>query len=152
MQPPAEGRKAPAFSGIDQDGKTWTLADFRGRKLALYFYPQDNTPTCTEQACNLRDHYGELQKAGYAVLGVSPDTPEKHRKFIAKFKLPFPLISDPDLKIIQRYHVWGEKQMFGNRYMGLLRTTFVIDEKGIIRKIIRKPRVKQHSVEIIASS
>lgn len=86
------------------------------------------------------------------MLGVSPDTPEKHRKFIAKFKLPFPLISDPDLKIIQRYHVWGEKQMFGNRYMGLLRTTFVIDEKGIIRKIIRKPRVKQHSVEIIAST
>jgi peroxiredoxin Q/BCP len=97
MRQPEEGRKAPAFSGTDQDGKTWSLADFSGRKLALYFYPQDNTPTCTEQACNLRDHYRELQKAGYAVLGVSPDAPEKHRNFIAKFKLPFPLISDPDL-------------------------------------------------------
>jgi peroxiredoxin Q/BCP len=117
--------------------------------LVLYFYPQDNTPTCTEQACNLRDNYKALLKAGYAVLGVSPDDPEKHRKFIGKFKLPFPLISDPGLKIIQKYGVWGEKQMFGNKYMGLLRTTFVIDENGVINSIIRRPKVRAHAAEIM---
>jgi peroxiredoxin Q/BCP len=151
MRIPEEGKKAPAFSGRDQDGKTWTLADFSGKKLVLYFYPQDNTPTCTEQACNLRDNYKALLKAGYAVLGVSPDAPEKHRKFIDKYKLPFPLISDPELKIIQKYGVWGEKQMFGNKYMGLIRTTFVIDEKGVIRNIIRRPKVKMHASEIMGS-
>jgi peroxiredoxin Q/BCP len=149
MRIPQEGKKAPSFSGQDQDGKTWSLADFAGKKLVLYFYPQDNTPTCTEQACNLRDNHKALLKAGYAVLGVSPDEPEKHRRFIDKFQLPFPLISDPRRKIIQQYGVWGEKQMFGNKYMGLLRTTFVIDEKGVIRKIIRKPKVKQHATEIM---
>ena len=152
MRIPEEGKKAPDFKGQDQDGKTWTLADFRGKKLVLYFYPQDNTPTCTEQACNLRDNYKALLKAGYAVLGVSPDEPEKHRKFIGKFKLPFPLISDPALKIIRKYGVWGEKQMFGNKYMGLLRTTFVIDENGVIRTIIRRPKVKAHAAEIMESA
>ena len=149
MRIPEEGKKAPNFKGLDQDGKTWTLADFKGKKLVLYFYPQDDTPTCTEQACNLRDNYKALLKAGYAVLGISPDEAEKHRKFIGKFKLPFPLLSDPGLKIIQKYGVWGEKQMFGNKYMGLLRTTFVIDETGVIQRIIRRPKVRAHAAEIM---
>ena len=115
----------------------------------LYFYPQDNTPTCTEQACNLRDNYSALIKEGFVVLGVSPDDETSHKKFESKFKLPFTLIADPKHTIIEKYGVWGPKQLFGNKYMGLLRTTFLIYEKGIIKKIFAKPKSKQHTQEIL---
>ncbi|MBS1668747.1 MAG: thioredoxin-dependent thiol peroxidase [Bacteroidetes bacterium] len=144
-----EGEKAPAFSGKDQNGNKISLADYIGKKLVLYFYPQDNTPTCTEEACNLRDNFSLLKKEGFTILGVSPDDEKSHKKFETKFSLPFTLIADTDHKIIDKYAVWGEKQMFGNKYMGLIRTTFLIDEKGIIRKIFLKPKSKQHSEEIV---
>ena len=142
---PKIGSKAPAFSGIDQDGNKITLAGLAGQKVALYFYPQDNTPTCTEQACNLRDNFSALKKAGITIIGVSPDDTVKHGKFIGKFNLPFPLIADVDRKIITKYGLWAEKQLYGRKYMGVLRTTFLLDEKGKIRGIIEKPKVKQHS-------
>ena len=144
-----EGQKAPAFTGKDQDGNKVSLAQFKGKKIVLYFYPQDNTPTCTEQACNLRDNYSALIKEGFVVLGVSPDDETSHKKFESKFKLPFTLIADPKHTIIEKYGVWGPKQLFGNKYMGLLRTTFLIDEKGIIKKIFAKPKSKQHTQEIL---
>ena len=146
---PKIGSKAPAFSGIDQDGNKITLAGLAGQKVALYFYPQDNTPTCTEQACNLRDNFSALKKAGITIIGVSPDDTVKHGKFIGKFNLPFPLIADVDRKIITKYGLWAEKQLYGRKYMGVLRTTFLLDEKGKIRGIIEKPKVKQHSAEIM---
>jgi len=144
-----EGTKAPAFRGKDQDGNSISLADFKGKKLILYFYPQDATPTCTTQACNLRDHYAELAAAGIDVVGISPDDAQSHLKFISKQGLPFRLIADTERKIIEQYEVWGEKQMYGKKYMGLLRTTFLIDEQGVIRKIFAKPRVKEHAREIL---
>jgi peroxiredoxin Q/BCP len=144
-----EGKKAPAFKGKDQDGKPVSLVDFKGKKVVLYFYPEDDTPTCTVQACNLRDNFGLLKKNGFIVLGVSPDEEKKHKKFEAKYDLPFTLIADADHKIIDSYGVWGEKQMYGRTYMGLHRTTFLIDEKGVIRKIFLKPKSKQHSEEIL---
>ena len=145
----AEGKKAPSFTGKDQDGKKVSLADFTGKKVVLYFYPQDNTPTCTVQACNLRDNFGALQKEGIVVIGVSPDEEVKHKKFETKFELPFTLLADPELTIIEKYGVWGEKSMYGKNYMGLLRTTFLIDENGIIKKIFSKPKSKEHSEEIL---
>ncbi len=144
-----EGKKAPAFKGKDQNGKPVSLADYKGEKVVLYFYPEDDTPTCTVQACNLRDNFGLLKKQGFIVLGVSPDEEKKHKKFEAKYDLPFTLIADADHKIIDSYGVWGEKQMYGRTYMGLHRTTFLIDEKGIIRKIFLKPKSKQHTEEIL---
>jgi peroxiredoxin Q/BCP len=144
-----EGDKAPAISGKDQNGNKVSLADYKGKKIALYFYPQDNTPTCTDQACNLRDNYSLLKKEGFVVLGVSPDDEKSHKKFETKFELPFTLIADPEHKVIDKYGVWGEKQMYGRKYMGLLRTTFLIDEKGVIRKIFLKPKSKQHAEEIV---
>ena len=144
-----EGSKAPAFKGKDQDGKTVSLADYKGKKLVLYFYPEDDTPTCTVQACNLRDNYGILKNNGFEVLGISPDEVKKHKKFEDKYDLPFTLLADPNHVIIDKYGVWGEKQMYGRKYMGLHRTTFLIDEKGIIRKIFLKPKSKQHSEEIL---
>src|SRR6516225_9697134 len=144
-----EGDQAPAFSGIDQQGRKVSLEDYKGKKIVLYFYPQDDTPTCTEQACDLRDNYGVLRKKGFIVLGVSPDSEKSHLRFEKKFSLPFTLISDPDHQIIDRYGVWGEKQLFGRNYMGLLRTTFLIDEQGIITHIFLKPRSRQHTQEII---
>jgi peroxiredoxin Q/BCP len=144
-----EGDKAPAFSGKDQDGKKISLADFKGKKVVIYFYPQDDTETCTIQACNLRDNYSLLKKEGFLILGISPDDEKSHKKFETKFDLPYTLIADPEHTIINKYSVWGEKQMFGNKYMGLLRTTFVIDEKGIIKKIFLKPKSKQHAEEIV---
>ena len=146
-----EGQKAPQFTGIDQDGNKVSLADFKGKKIALYFYPEDDTPTCTVQACNLRDRYDLLKKEGFTVIGVSPDDPEKHRKFSMKFDLPFTLLADPKHSIINNYGVWGEKNLYGRKYMGLHRTSFVIDEKGIIRKIFLRPKNKAHAEEIIAS-
>ena len=144
-----EGKKAPAFKGKDQNGKPVSLADFKGKKVVLYFYPQDDTPTCTVQACNLRDNFSLLKKQGFIVLGVSPDEEKKHKKFEAKYDLPFTLIADADHKIIDSYGVWGEKQLYGKTYIGLHRTTFLIDEKGIIRKIFLKPKSKQHTEEIL---
>ena len=144
-----EGDKAPAFTGRDQDGNKVTLAQFKGKKLVLYFYPEDDTPTCTVQACNLRDNFAQLKKEGYEVVGVSPDEPRSHQKFRAKFDLPFTLISDPGHTIIKKYGVWGEKTLYGRTYMGLHRTTFIINEKGIIEKIFLRPRNKMHAEEIL---
>jgi thioredoxin-dependent peroxiredoxin len=144
-----EGAAAPDFKGIDQDGKEISLEDFRGKKLVLYFYPEDDTPTCTIQACNLRDNYGLLKKKGFEVVGISPDDEKKHKKFEKKFKLPFTLIADTSHEILERYGVWGEKQMFGHQYMGVHRTTFLIDENGIIRKIFLRPKNKTHAEEIV---
>ncbi|MBL0199624.1 MAG: thioredoxin-dependent thiol peroxidase [Chitinophagaceae bacterium] len=144
-----EDKKAPVFKGKDQNGKAVSLADYKGKKVVLYFYPEDDTPTCTVQACNLRDNFGLLKKNGVIVLGVSPDEEKKHKKFEAKYDLPFTLIADADHTIIDKYGVWGEKQMYGRTYMGLHRTTFLIDEKGVIRKIFLKPKSKQHTEEIL---
>lgn len=144
-----EGRKAPAFKAKDQNGKAVSLSDYKGKKVVLYFYPEDGTPTCTVQACNLRDNFGLLKQNGFTVLGVSPDQVAKHKKFETKFELPFTLIADPEHTIIDTYGVWGEKQLYGRTYMGLHRTTFLIDEKGIIKKIFLKPKSKQHAEEII---
>lgn len=146
-----EGHKAPVFSGIDQQGKKVTLANYKGKKVVLYFYPQDDTPTCTVQACNLRDNYALLKKHGFEVIGVSPDDAEKHKKFATKYNLPFTLIADTSHKILEKYGVWDQKQLFGHQYMGVLRTTFVIDEKGIICKIFLRPKTKDHAREIIAA-
>lgn len=144
-----EGQKAPAFKGKDQNGNTVSLADFKGQKVVLYFYPEDDTPTCTIQACNLRDNFSLLKKNGFVVLGISPDEEKKHKKFETKYGLPFTLIADPKHTIIDKYGVWGEKQLYGRNYMGLHRTTFLIDEKGIVKKIFLKPKSKQHTEEIL---
>jgi thioredoxin-dependent peroxiredoxin len=144
-----EGSKAPAFKGKDQNAKPVSLADFKGKKVVLYFYPEDDTPTCTVQACNLRDNFGLLKKNGFIVLGVSPDEEKKHKKFEAKYDLPFTLIADTGHTIIDKYGVWGEKQLYGRNYMGLHRTTFLIDDKGVIRKIFTRPKNKQHAEEIL---
>ena len=144
-----EGEKAPNFTAKDQDGNKVSLSDFKGKKVVLYFYPQDDTPTCTVEACNLRDNYSLLKQAGIVVLGVSPDDEKKHKKFEKKYNLPFTLLVDDDKKIIDKYGVWGEKKLFGVKYMGLNRTTFLIDEKGVIKKIFLKPRSKMHSEEIL---
>lgn len=144
-----EGQKAPSFAGIDQNGKKISLADYKGKKLVLYFYPQDDTPTCTVQACNLRDNYALLKKQGFEVLGISPDAVTKHKKFETKHALPFTLLADPEHTVIDKYGVWGPKQLYGRQYDGLHRTTFLIDEKAVIRKIFEKPKSKQHSEEIL---
>jgi thioredoxin-dependent peroxiredoxin len=144
-----EGTKAPAFKGKDQNGKSVSLADYKGKKVVLYFYPEDDTPTCTVQACNLRDNFSLLKKQGFVVLGVSPDEEKKHKKFETKYDLPFTLIADPGHTIIDKYGVWGQKQMYGRTYMGLHRTTFLIDEKGIVKKIFLTPKSKQHTQEIL---
>jgi thioredoxin-dependent peroxiredoxin len=136
-----EGDKAPAFTGVDQNGNKVSLKDFKGKKLVLYFYPEDDTPTCTIQACNLRDNYTLLKQNGFEVIGVSPDEELKHKKFEAKFNLPFTLIADNKHIILEKYGVWDWKQMFGNKY---------IDEKGIIRKIFLRPKNKAHAEEILA--
>lgn len=146
------GDKAPLFSGVDQDGNKISLADFKGQKVVVYFYPEDDTPTCTIQACNLRDNYGLLTKNGFKVIGVSPNDVKSHQKFREKFNLPFTLIADTQHKIIEKYGVWGEKNLYGRNYMGLHRTTFVIDEKGIIEKIYLRPKNKAHAEEIVANS
>lgn len=144
-----EGQKAPDFKAKDQNGNTVSLKDFRGKKVVLYFYPEDDTPTCTIEACNLRDNYEDLKKAGLSVLGVSPDDEKSHKKFEEKYNLPFTLLEDPDKTIINNYGVWGEKNLYGRKYMGLQRTTFLIDENGDILKIFKKPKSKIHSEEIL---
>jgi peroxiredoxin Q/BCP len=144
-----EGDKAPAFTGVDQNGKTIQLKDFLGKKVVLYFYPKDDTPGCTAQACNLRDNYTSLIQQGFQVIGVSTDSVKSHKKFENKFELPFPLVADEDKKIVEEYSLWGEKKFMGKTYMGTTRTTFLIDEKGNIKKIINKPDTKNHTEEVL---
>lgn len=143
-----EGKKAPSFTAKDQDGNSIKLSEFKGKKLALYFYPKDDTSTCTVQACNIRDGFKMLAKKGIEVIGVSPDDEKSHTKFITKHKLPFRIIADTDKKLVEKFGVWGEKQLYGNKYMGVFRTTFLIDENGVLVKIISKPKVKEHAKEI----
>lgn len=144
-----EGDKAPDFTGIDQDEKKVKLSSFKGKKVILYFYPKDLTSTCTVQACNLRDNYTLLTKKGYVVIGVSPDDVKSHQKFIEKNQLPFILIADTEQTILNAYGVWGEKSMYGRKYMGVHRTTFVINEKGRIERVILKPKSSEHAKEIL---
>ncbi len=143
------GDKAPDFKAKDQNNKTIELKNFKGKKVVLYFYPEDDTPTCTIQACNLRDNYSLLKKEGFEVVGVSPNDSNSHKKFEQKFQLPFTLLEDPQHKIIDKYGVWGEKNLYGRKYMGLHRTTFLIDERGIIKKIFLKPTNKKHAEQIV---
>lgn len=143
------GDKAPSFSGNDAYGKNISLKEFSGRKLILYFYPKDNTPGCTAEACNLKDNEKELLDKGFAIVGVSADSEASHRKFIDKYSLPFPLISDTEKKIIKDYGVWGLKKFMGKEYMGIIRTTFVISEDGIIEKIFEKVKTKEHTEQIL---
>ncbi|QES88000.1 thioredoxin-dependent thiol peroxidase [Rhizosphaericola mali] len=143
------GDKAPIFEGLDQNGKKISLKDYKGKKVVLYFYPKDNTPGCTAEACNLRDNNTLLAEKGYQVVGVSIDSVESHKKFETKFELPFPLIADIDKKIVEQYGVWGEKKFMGRTFDGTHRTTFLIDEKGIIAHIIDKPKTKDHYNQII---
>ncbi len=144
-----EGKKAPAFTLKDQAGKSVKLSDFKGKKVALYFYPRDNTPGCTAQACSLRDGYAQLKKKGVVVLGVSPDTVESHEKFVGKYELPFTLLADPDKKVLEKYGAWGEKNMYGKKTMGVKRTTFLIDEDGKVLKVIKRPNTKDHANEVL---
>lgn len=144
-----EGSKAPAFKALDQNGNAISLADFKGKKVILYFYPKDDTPTCTIQACNLRDNFALLKKKGYQIVGVSVDDVKSHKKFVDKHDLPFPLVADEDKKIVDKYNLWGEKKFMGRTYMGTTRTTFLIDEEGKIVKIIDKPESKNHTEEIL---
>ncbi len=139
---------APQFSGSDQYGNSVSLSSFTGKKIVLYFYPKDNTPGCTAEACSLRDNYEELQKKGFVVLGVSPDSEKSHKGFTEKHNLPFPLIADPDRKIMTAYGAWGEKVMYGKKVTGVIRTTFIINEKGIIEKVIKKVDTKEHAGQI----
>lgn len=143
------GDKAPDFEAKDQHGNTVRLSDFAGKKLVLYFYPKDDTPGCTAEACNLRDNYATLVEKGYAVLGVSTDDEKSHQKFIQKHNLPFSLLADTDKKVHERFGAWGEKKMYGKTYMGTTRITFVINENGIIEDIIQKVDTKAHAKQIL---
>ena len=143
------GQKAPAISLKNQAGEMVSLKDVIGKKVVLFFYPEDDTPTCTIQACNLRDNYASLVQAGIVVLGISPDDVAKHIKFQNKFSLPFPLLADPTMKVIHKYGVWGEKNMYGRTYMGIKRTTFLINEDGKIHTIIKKVISKDHAKQIL---
>jgi len=146
-----EGDKAPSFSGTDQNGKKISLSDYKGKKLILYFYSEAGSPTCTIESCNLRDNYSLLKKKGFEVVGVSPDDEKKQKNFEIKYKLPFPLIADTENKITTAYGVRDMKKLFGREYMGILRTTFVINEKGVINKIFLRPKNKAHAQEIVAA-
>jgi peroxiredoxin Q/BCP len=143
------GDKAPSFTGIDQNGEKIALKDFKGKKLILYFYPSDDTPTCTTQACNLKDNFNSLKRKGFTIVGVSADSVRSHKKFETKYSLPFPLIADEDLNICNAYGVWQLKKFMGREVMGIVRTTFIINEKGKIEHIISKPKSKIHTEEIL---
>ena len=143
-----EGDPAPAFESVDQDGKKISLEEFRGKRVVLYFYPKDDTPGCTAEACNLRDNYNTFLSQGFEVLGVSADSERSHQKFIGKYKLPFRLVSDMDRKVLEAYGAWGEKKMYGKSYMGILRKTFGIGTDGIVEKIFEKVNTKEHSQQI----
>lgn len=144
-----EGVKAPNFSGVDQNGNTVRLSDFSGKTLIVYFYPKDNTPGCTMQACNLRDNYKLLLDKGFAIIGVSADTEKKHQNFIEKYDLPFPLIADTDKVMIKQFECWGLKKFMGREYDGIYRKTFIIDEEGMIIKIFEKVKTKHHTQQIL---
>jgi thioredoxin-dependent peroxiredoxin len=143
------GDKAPDFKGIDQNGNSISLKDYKGKKVILYFYPKDNTPGCTDEACSLRDGYEDLLKHGYDVIGVSADSVQSHLGFVSKHNLPFRLISDPNKEIIQAFGAWGEKKMYGKSYEGILRSTFIIDENGKIEKVIEKVKTKDHANQVM---
>lgn len=145
------GQKAPDLLGTDQDGKEVRLSDYPGRTIALYFYPKDSTSGCTAQACNLRDNYQALLDAGYQVIGVSVDSADSHKKFIAKQQLPFPLIADTDHRLVEKFGVWGEKSMYGRKYMGTFRTTFIISPDGTVERIItpKQIKTKDHAAQIL---
>ena len=144
----AEGMPAPQFEGKDQNGNSIKLSDFIGKKVVLYFYPKDNTPGCTAEACSLRDNYKEFINKGFVVLGVSPDSEKSHKGFSEKYNLPFPLIADPEKKILTAYGAYGEKVMYGKKVTGVIRTTFIIDENGKIEKVIRKVDTREHAPQI----
>ena len=144
-----KGDNAPVFEGINQNGASVQLDHFKGKKVVLYFYPKDDTPGCTAEACNLRDNFEQLNKNGYEILGVSPDSEKSHQKFIEKYKLPFNLLADTDHKIANAFGVYGKKKFMGKEYMGINRTTFIIDEKGVIEEVISKVDTKNHNSQII---
>jgi peroxiredoxin Q/BCP len=144
-----EGTTAPAFKTTDENGETVSLKGLRGQKVVLYFYPKDDTPGCTKEACSFRDAFAKFKKEGIRVLGVSPDSEASHKKFVAKYKLPFTLLADTDRSIAEAYGVWGEKKFMGRTYMGVHRTTFLIDEKGKIRKIFEKVKPEDHAREVL---
>ncbi len=146
----AEGMVAPQFEGVDQNGRMIKLSDFLGKKVVLYFYPKDDTPGCTAEACSLRDNYNSFLSRGFAVLGVSIDSEKSHKKFAEKYSLPFPLIADTSRKIVDDYGVWKKKSLYGKTFLGIVRTTFIIDEKGVIEKIISKVETKTHSDQIFS--
>ncbi len=148
MEELKEGMKAPFFEGTDQHGNAVKLSDFKGRKLVLYFYPKDNTPGCTAEACNLRDNYESFIDRGFAVVGVSMDSEKSHKSFASKYSLPFPLIADTSKKILNDYGVWKKKSLYGKSFLGTVRTTFIINEDGIIEKIISKVETKDHASQI----
>lgn len=147
----AEGKKAPSFKLKDQDGKLISLESLKGSNVVLYFYPKDDTPGCTIEACNFRDEFPKFKKIDAVILGVSPDSVESHKKFAAKFKLPFSLLSDEKKEVCEKYGVWQEKSMYGKKYMGVVRTTFVIDGTGKIKKIFPKVKVEGHNEEVMAA-
>ncbi|NRF39795.1 thioredoxin-dependent thiol peroxidase [Pedobacter foliorum] len=144
-----EGQKAPDFTSKDQDGNNVSLSQFAGKKVVLYFYPKDDTPGCTAEACDFRDNYQGLTAKGIVVLGVSVDDEKSHKKFVTKHSLPFTLIADPDKKIVEAYGVWGEKNMYGKKYMGTNRTTFLVDENGVISHIIKKVDTKNSTAQVL---
>lgn len=144
-----KGDKAPVFAGVDQDGQPVSLNDYAGKKLVLYFYPKDDTPGCTAEACNLRDNYDKLLNSGYDVLGVSTDPVKSHKKFVEKYTLPFRLLSDSEKTVSEAFGVYGLKKFMGKEYMGISRTTFLIDEKGIIEDVIAKVDTKKHAEQIL---
>ena len=145
------GDKAPDLLGLNEKGEEIRLCQYKGKKLVLYFYPKDNTSGCTTEACNLRDNYAALRKAGYEVVGVSVDSAASHQKFIGKYELPFPLIADTEKTLVEAFGVWGEKSMYGRKYMGTFRTTFIINEEGIIERILlpKEIKVKEHAEQIL---
>lgn len=143
------GKKAPDFTLLDQDGKKVSLKDFKGKKIILYFYPKDNTSGCTKEACSFRDDFPKFKKTDVVILGVSPDSVSSHKKFAEKFNLPFTLLSDEEKKVLELYNVWKEKSMYGKKYMGVERTTYIIDETGKIKKIFNKVKVDGHNLEVM---
>ncbi len=144
-----KGDKAPNFSGVDQNNEPISLTDYKGKKLILYFYPKDNTPGCTAESCNLNDNYDSWLAKGYEVVGVSPDSVVSHKKFADKYGFSFRLIADTEKEILQAFGAWGEKNMYGKKYMGVLRSTFIIDEEGVIEEVFTKVKTKDHTNQIL---
>lgn len=144
-----EGNKVPNFTATDHDGNTVSLSDYKGKKLVVFFYPAANTPTCTKEACNLRDHYKELQDAGYEILGVSADTQRKQKNFQKKFNFPYPLLADTDKEVINAFGVWGPKKFMGRTFDGIHRITFLVNEEGVVQKVIDNVKSKEHAAQIL---